>query len=113
MARDYNLQDKVADSDFAFPPMNSNYWSMLLSSIQFFSDEYQTQVTPSGGTVKVMLSSDGINYSSIPNGEFAAFDAYNPDRTKPNAFGQASYARLTLSGISGATHFRAVISRTA
>jgi hypothetical protein len=113
MARDYRLEEKVADGDFQFPVMNSNYWSMLLSSIQFFSDEYQTQVTPSGGTVKVMLSSDGVNYSSVPNGSFAALDAYNPDRTKPNAFGQASHARLTLSGISGATHFRAVISRTA
>ena len=113
MARDYRLESKVADGDFYFSTMNSNYWSMQLSSIRFFSDEYQTQVTPSGGTVKVMLSSDGINYSSIPNGEFAAFDAYNPDRTKPNAFGQASYARITLSDVAGATHFRAVIARTA
>lgn len=113
MARSYKIQDKVADGDFMFDTMSSNYWSMILSSIQFFSDEYQTQVTPSAGTIKIMMSEDGVNYCSIPSGEFAALDTYNPDRTKPNAYGPASHARLTLSGISGATHFRAVISRTA
>ena len=114
MARDYIIKDKVADGDFLFPPMNSNYWSMLLSSICFYSDEdYQTQVVPSAGTVKLMLSADGVNFSSVPAGEFSAIDAYNPDRTKPNALGVATHARLTMQGVSGATHFKAILSRTA
>lgn len=113
MARDYRLEEEVADGDFYFSTMNSNYWSMQLSSIRFFSDKYQTQVTPSGGSITLMLSADGVNYSTVPNGSFSAADVYNPDRTKPNAFGQATHARITLSGVSGATHFRAVIARTA
>ena len=114
MARDYIIKEEVADGEFLFPSMSSNYWSMLLSSICFYSDEnYQTQVTPSGGTVKVQLSADGVNFSNVPAGEFSAIDTYNPDRTKPNALGVANSAKLTLQGVTGATHFKAIISRTA
>lgn len=113
MARDYVIDGEVADADFLSPAMNSNYWSMLLSSIRFYSDEYVTQVTPTSGQVRIMLSADGVNFNSVSSGQFNAADAYNPDRTKPNALGVATKALLTLSGVTGATHFRAIISRTA
>ena len=114
MSREYLIEDEVADKDFISSPMNGDFWSMLLTSIRFFSDEERkNQVVPSGGTIKVMLSVDNINYYSIPSGEFSAIDAYNPDRVMPNAYGTALYCKITLSGITGAKFFTAKIARTA
>jgi hypothetical protein len=113
LATEYIIEGEVADGDFISPPMDGSYWSMLLSSIRFFSQkDMKEQVVPSGGNITVMLSIDNINYFSIPAGEFLAIDSYNPDRMMPNAYGTALYCKINLSGITGATYFKATISRT-
>ena len=37
-----------------------------------YSDEFQTQVVPTSGSVTIMLSADGVNFSSVPSGSFDA-----------------------------------------
>lgn len=113
MARDYIIKDKVADGDFLSQAMTSNHTAMLLTSIRFFSDEnYENQVQPTGGVVEIQLSEDGVNFLTVPNGRFSAIDTYNPDRTMPNAYGEANFAKITLEGVQGASHFKANIFRT-
>lgn len=113
MAKHYTIKDKVSDGDFISQTMTSNHTAMLLTSIRFFSDEnYENQVQPTGGIVEIQLCDDGVNFLTVPNGRFNAVDAYNPNRTMPNAYGGASFAKIILEGIQGATHFKAVIFRT-
>jgi hypothetical protein len=71
-------------------------------SLTFYSDGYITPVAPTGGTAEISLTEDGFNYGSITNGLMTfPVDAYD----RPYFFGYFLKAKLTLAGITGATHF--------
>lgn len=111
MARRYYISGEVSDGEFVSESMSANYDKAELSSILFYSDEFQTVVTPTGGEIVFTMSADGINYRSVDSGTFAAAQAYDPARTAPSGINLAVKAKLLLDGVTGATHFTATIWR--
>lgn len=102
----------VADGDFYTDQMSKDWSKAEQSSIQFFSDaEGQNQVTPSGGTITVTGTPDEINYFTIPEGVFNASESYLETRARPNASNAMVKAKLTLSGVTGAAYFKALMWR--
>lgn len=71
-------------------------------SITFYSDEYETPVAPTGGSVTITASDDGFNYGSLTNGLITF-----PSETyaRPHFYGYVTHVRAALLGITGATHF--------
>ena len=111
MSRRYYIKGEVNDGDFASDLMSSGFSKAELASIIFFSDEYKTIATPTSGTVVFTLTPDDVHYKTVENGTFAAKDAYANDRKSPNAANLAIRAKVNLSGVTGVTHFLAVIWR--
>lgn len=105
---------KVVDGDFfTIDMVQGPNNEAELTSIRFFSDSLgNNQVTPSGGTVKVMGSPDGSTWMDLDFGLFSASMAYSQSRVMPHAIGDMKIARITLSGITGATHFSASMWRS-
>jgi len=111
MARRYFIKGAVSNGSFTTEDMSASYAYAELSHITFYSDAYVTQVTPTAGTVTYKQSADGVNYRDMPEGTFNASAAYDADRTPPNGTGMAVKGQLTLSGVTGATHFIACVWR--
>lgn len=111
MARRYFITGEVANGDFFSEEMSGSYENCQLAFINFYSDEYITQSTPTAGSVDFSLSADGTNYRTVNSGSFSAAQAYSDSRTPPNANGLAVRAKLTLSGVNNATHFKACVWR--
>lgn len=111
MARRYFISGAVADADFLTEEMSGEYTDSELSYINFYSDEFVTLVTPGAGTVTYQQSADGIHYRDVPEGSFSATTAYDAARTQPNGSGLAIKGKLSLAGITGATHFIACVWR--
>lgn len=111
MARRYFISGEVANGQFVSDDMSASYQNSELSYILFYSDEFKTVVTPTAGTVTYEQTADGIHYREMADGSFAAADSYSPTRTPPNGLGLATKGRITLDGITGATHFTACVWR--
>ena len=111
MARRYYISGEVADGDFISEDMSASYDLSQLAFIRFYSDEFVTQVTPSAGTVDYTQSPDGVNYKTVEEGTFNAADAYLSTRKPPNSSGLAVKGKVTLTGVTGSTHFTAAIWR--
>ena len=103
----YFISNVVTDGDYFTGEMDSALSDCELSYIVFYSDEYVTEVTPSGGTVMTTLAPDGEHFRSLTGGNFNAIDANDPDRTAPVGYGLSTKGKITLAGITGASHFKA------
>lgn len=81
--------------------------------LEFYSDAAATTpVTPTGGTITLSASPLGNNYLAAgSNPVIQATDVETPDSsyTPPVLDGLTSKARITFSGITGATHCKAVL----
>lgn len=98
----------VADADYITGNLMSALSDCELSYITFYSDaDLTTQVTPSAGVVDVTLSPDGVTYRTLTDGSFLATDAYEADRTSPVGYGLSTHGKITLTGVVGASHFKA------
>ena len=111
MTRRYYISGEVADGDYLSELMSAGYSKAELSSILFYSDEFKTVATPSGGEVILTLSPDQQTFRTVDNGTFAAVEAYSPERKPPNAANLAVQAKLSMSGVTGVTHFTATLWR--
>lgn len=112
MARRYFISAPVSNGEFLSELMSGSYEDCQMAFIHFFSDEYQTLATPSGGQVDFTLSPDGEYFKTVDSGSFPAAESYKIDRTPPNANGLAVRAKITLDGVVGATHFTACVWRS-
>jgi len=84
-----------------------------LTSITFFSDQLgQNVVTPTAGTVKLMGSPDGVTWLDVAFGTFSASSVNSGSRVMPHAIGDMRFAKIILSGVSGASHFSASLWRS-
>lgn len=102
----------VADGDFYTDLMSADYSQAEQQDITFYSDaEGKIPVTATAGTVTVTGTSDDFCYRTINQGVFDAADACLASRARPNAIGCMVRAKLSLSGVTGATYFSAVIWR--
>ena len=111
MARRYFISGEVTDGDFVSEEMSGSYANCQMAYIIFYSDEFVTQATPTGGSVTFTLSPDGNNYRTVDSGTFQADQAYAEGRTPPNANGLAIRGKLNMTGVTGATHFTACVWR--
>lgn len=78
-------------------------------SISLAQDEQGMVAVPlsaATGTITVEASEDGVNYGVVPNGNITLGDsAYD----RPEVLNPIRYFRVTLAGVSGASHFRVEI----
>lgn len=80
--------------------------------VQFFTNStLKTHAIPTGGVVTITGSPVEGTWLSMANGTFNAVDTYSLSRTLPNATGPCTSVKINLNGITGATHFRAIITR--
>ena len=116
MARIYRFDSgltPVADGDFYTPVMGVEYREAYFN-IRFYSDAGLTPVVPTDGIVKFQASDDRetpYRYRSLMGGAFPAKESDEDTRVQPTALGPLVSGKLTLSGVTGATHFKAWVER--
>lgn len=98
----------VSAKDFISPRLPS-FATRGIVSQTFYSDEAMTKpVYPSAGAVTYTGSEDGFNYGSL--------DDSTVDPTTGNykraawQLGAVAYIKATMTGVTGATHFKIVIA---
>ncbi len=101
----YVIKGVVSDDDFLSPSIGG-YYERHYVRVTFFSDEYQTPVTPTGGTCTITATDDGFNFGTVTSG---TINVTRPTYDRPNFAGRVQKVKATLSGVTGATHFIAVI----
>jgi len=106
MAQRYFISGAVADGEYTSQAMSIDYSDFQMPLIVFY-DAQGAQVTPSGGSVNVTVSPDGVNFFSVDGGVFDAVDAYNEERVAPFYSGLAIYFKVSLDGVTGAESFKA------
>ena len=105
MAIRYQIVSQTANGSYTLPVDMSAEYERCYVSIRFFtSAALTTQATPTAGTVKVMLSPDGVNFYTMDDGSFNAADAYLEARVKPSAASMAVQGKVTYAGVTGASH---------
>jgi hypothetical protein len=113
-AGDGNTIIPVADADFFTDTMELGYEDSQFY-IEFFSDALaQTPVTPTAGTIVARGSPLGnVFLTSSADEVVNAADVQAGDAvyTPPRFMGAMTRAKVTLAGVAGATHFRAVMWR--
>jgi hypothetical protein len=116
MARIYRFGSgltPVNDAEFYTPIMAVDYREAYFN-IRFYSDAGITPVIPTGGIVSFKASDDRetpYRYRLLIGGSFPADESDEDIRVQPTALGPIVSAKLTLSGITGATHFKAWVER--
>lgn len=126
MGRRYNFKTSAGSS--ILPVTDGDYFTDILDPsyndgqvyLEFFGSaddarDFTNAVTPTGGTIVVNGSPLGNVYIRDSNSEtINATTVSAPDGTytPPIIAGTAVQARVTFSGIAGATHCRIVIDRS-
>ena len=101
------IQGTVSDGTIISANMSPAYERGYIS-VLFYSDEFETVVIPSAGTITFEGSETGDKYGTFTNGTVdATLELY--DRT--NFSGSVQNVRATTSGITGALNYRALINR--
>jgi hypothetical protein len=112
MAKRYFISGAVANGDFFTEEMSADFTDSELSYIIFYSDQFQTVVTPTAGTITYTQSADGIHYREMSDGTFDATTSYDAARTPPSGTGLAAKGKVSMTGVTGATHFTACVWRS-
>lgn len=126
MSRIYRISGPVADLAYDLGEkeinytrkdilMDKDYTYCEMSYIHFYSDDSYSEssiVVPSAGNVLIRFSSDDIYWQDVVDGSFLAADAYEPSRLSPRGNGLVVNAQVTLTGVTGATHFKATFWRS-
>ena len=102
----YTVKAPVSDGDFLSQDIAQAFERTYIS-ITFFSDEYITPVSPTGGTATFTVTDDGFNYGSVQNG---VVDVTKQDYARPYCETRVQKVKVNLQSVQGATHFRAVIN---
>lgn len=111
MQQDVSLQGAVNNAIFISDQMMVSF-DRTWFSVGFYSNAgMSNQVTPSAGTVKIE-GYDGMCWHSVYAGEFNAADVYSDTKEIPSAFGPLQKYRITLNGVTGATHFKVLCRRS-
>ncbi len=76
-------------------------------SVTCFSDEFQTPVTPSAGTVVITVSDDGFNYGTVTNG---TVNVTKEGYSRPTLFGYAKRVKAVPTGVAGATYYQVTVT---
>lgn len=106
------LSGAIANGPAITKMMSKDHTQFELSSLLFYSDaNLSVKVTPTSGEIKVFGTADDEVWSSVDSGVFAAADVYNADRTRPNAYGFMTRAKVEFVGVQGATHYKLMVWR--
>lgn len=110
MARRIFISGTVASGNYDSETMSADYPDLVMPAITFY-DALGAVVTPTAGTVKVLVSADGLNYVETKRSTFNANESYLATRQLPAFAGLAIKCRIVLNGIVGATSFNATVWR--
>ncbi len=102
----YTIEAPVSDTAFLSPDISQSFERWYIS-VTFYSDEYETPVTPTAGTATFTATDDGFNYGDLTDG---VVDVSVVKYDRPNLSGRVRKVSCVLAGVTGATHFRAVIN---
>lgn len=105
----YQIRGVVADGEYLSQSI-AQYYERHYITVTFFSDEYINPVIPTGGTITFTATDDGFNFGTPKSPVGGVVQASDPAYTRPNFGGKIQKVKATTSGITGATHFIAVIN---
>ena len=103
----YTIEGSVADGVIISANM-SNAYERCYVSVLFYSDEFETVVIPSTGTLTFEASETGDKFGTITNG---TVDVTTEFYDRPNFAGSVTRVRATAASITGAVNYRATFSR--
>ncbi|AIY65205.1 DUF7265 domain-containing protein [Pseudoalteromonas piratica] len=118
MSKRILIQGSTLDGVHSSNSMSLDYDKTFFEQIVFF-DAGGNKVIPSAGIVTCQVVTENGAIDNLPgvtldvtNGTFNASDSDNANRAQPHAYGHFEKASITLSGIAGATSFKAVVRRS-
>ena len=79
----------------------------------YFVDGDGDKTAATAGTVSITFSAGAEIFNTIEHGDFNAADAEDSTRQKPNAYGRVEKVRVALSGVTGVSGFRGLLSQGA
>lgn len=104
----------VSDGDFYTDLMNPAY-NFCEVEIEFYSDAGGLNRVEASGPIVIMGTRRGQDSSGffehIDGGRFDASMVEDPFFQLPNALGLMKIGKISMTGISGATHFKATFVR--
>lgn len=105
--------DTVTDGDYDFPTDHGAPRTNIIDYF-YFVDGSGNLVAPTAGTVVISFNpvANEDLYGPAQNGSFNAVDAASPIRAMPSGVGRITNVRVTLSGVTGAAGFRAMLSQS-
>lgn len=110
MSKRVFISGVIANGNYDSETMSADYPDLVMPAITFY-DALGAVITPTAGTVKVLVSADGLNYVQTKHSMFNAKESYLATRQLPSFAGLAIKCRIVLSGIVGATSFNATVWR--
>lgn len=110
MSRRIFISGAVTNGNYDSETMSADYPDLVMPAITFY-DALGAVVTPTAGTVKVLVSADGLNYVETKHSMFNAKESYLSTRQLPAFAGLAIKCRIVINGIVGATSFNAIVWR--
>lgn len=103
----YYVKGPVADGEFLTEYLGSGLgtWQAI---VEFFGDaELKNKVTPSAGTVNLLLSPTGNTFIPMAAGkDIPAAQVYSDALETPSGLGLAIQGKVVLSGVTGANYFQ-------
>lgn len=121
MSRQFSFRTDNGSGSTILPVADVSYFTQELTTgatnaevyFEFYSDATgETPATPTAGTITVSGSPLGNNYLAASSDnvvQATQVEAGDSSYTPPVLDGLTVRARITLSGITGATHMRAVL----
>lgn len=110
MSKRIFISGVVANENYDSEMMSADYPDLVMPAITFY-DALGAVVTPTAGTVKVLVSADGLNYVETKHSMFNAKESYLATRQLPAFAGLAIKCRIVLNGVVGASSFNATVWR--
>lgn len=104
----YQISGVITDGSLISPKMRNDFERAYVSVLFYTDSEFTTQVIPTGGSMLFTASETGFVYGTIPNG---VIDVSSETYTRPNFSGSVERVKATATGITGASHYVATISR--
>jgi hypothetical protein len=110
---EYTFTGDAIEGDFIFE-LNIHAPRNNVVEYFYFLDAAGDPAEPVAGTVSITMSSGSPVFQTLNYGEFEATKATQPSRTKPNGYGAADFAKVSLSGVigSGVAGFKLFITQS-
>lgn len=111
MSKLFYIEGDTADGAYTSEATSKTYMECELAYIKFF-DATGNKVTPTAGSIVFQFSPEGTIWRNTADAVLDATTVYDVTATMPYAAGLVHVARISLTGVQGATRFQACFWRS-